>query len=191
MKCLRAALEMLCLLFISKAGFGQDLDPRAYARVPVDATILISGFSYSDGGIVADVAVPLENGHATVETPSLGLGRTFSLFGQTAQAFGTVSYAWAQVTADVQGQGESTNRSGFTDMRFRVSMLFCGAPAATVQEFAKGSTSDHSWDKRDGCRAHWRCHNRWGSVGCSPPTPHSTQVRLSTLRTPCFHFRLT
>jgi hypothetical protein len=136
-KCLRPALEILCLLLIRNTGLGQDLDPRAYARVPVDATILISGFSYSDGGIVTDVTLPLENGLATVETPSIGLGRTFSLFGQTAQAFGTVSYAWAQLSAELQGQGGSTNRSGFNDMRFRISMLFCGAPAAGVQEFAK------------------------------------------------------
>ncbi len=133
----RLAIETLCLLFIYLSGFGQDLDPRAYARVPVNATILISGFAYSDGGIVADVAVPLENGHATVETPSVGLARSFSLFGQTAQAFGSVSYAWAQISADVQGQGKATNLSGFTDMRFRVSMLFCGAPAVQVQEFSK------------------------------------------------------
>ena len=79
-KGLRPTLEMLCLLIIGNSGFGQDLDPRAYARVPVDATILISGFSYSDGGIVTDVTLPLENGLATVESPSVGIGRTFSLF---------------------------------------------------------------------------------------------------------------
>ncbi len=133
---LRAPLGLLFVLLFCNPGFGQDLDPRAYARVPIDATLLVSGFTYSHGGVITDLGIPLENGHATVETPSLGLGHTFSLFGQTAQVFATLPYSWAQVSADVQGGGETANQAGFGDMRLRVSMLVLGAPAVGVGEFA-------------------------------------------------------
>jgi len=38
----------------------QDLDPRAYARVPVDATVLIAGFNYTYGSVVLDPTYQLK-----------------------------------------------------------------------------------------------------------------------------------
>ena len=80
---------------------------------------------------------PIQDLHATVETPSLGFGRTFSLFGRTAQAFAALPYSWAQATGLVLGEAASTNRSGFSDLRLRFSVLLSGAPATTVNEFSK------------------------------------------------------
>ncbi len=127
----------LCLLFITEGAPAQDLDPRAYARIPVDATFVVAGFPYSDGGVVTDAASPIRNGHATVKTPSIGVGHSFSLFGQTGQAFAVLPYSWVQASAEVGGQTQTISRSGFSDMRLRLSMLFMGAPAAKAAEFAK------------------------------------------------------
>jgi len=49
------------LLFIIVKSQGQDLDPRAYARIPVRVTVIVAGFSYSDGGIVTDATLPVED----------------------------------------------------------------------------------------------------------------------------------
>jgi len=92
MRGVRAAAIVLSLLLVAAPAAAQDLDPRAYARVPVDATFLISGLSLSHGGVVSDASLPLTDVHATVETPSLGIARSFSLFGQTAQAFAALLY---------------------------------------------------------------------------------------------------
>jgi hypothetical protein len=115
----------------------QDLDPRAYARVPVDATVLITGFNYSYGSVVLDPTVPIEDLEAKVASPLLGIARTFSLFGLTSQAFVALPFSWAEASGKVLGDDSSLTRSGFGDTRFRVSVLFLGAPAATVEEFAK------------------------------------------------------
>jgi len=48
-------------------------------------------------------------------------------------------YSWAEASGKVLGNDSSITRSGFGDTRFRVSVLFLGAPAATVEEFAKSS----------------------------------------------------
>jgi hypothetical protein len=87
--------------------------------------------------VVTDVTSPIQDLHATVETPSLGVSRTFSLFGQTAQAFVVLPYSWARATGLVVGEAASVSRSGFADLRLRFSVLLSGAPASTVNEFSK------------------------------------------------------
>jgi hypothetical protein len=130
---------LLSLLLIATPISAQDLDPRAYANVPVDATLFISGFSVSHGGVLTDPTLPLTDVNATIEAPSVGVARTFSLFGRTAQAFGVVPYAWAQVSANVLEDSASVTRAGLSDMRLRFSVLVRGAPAASVREIAKAS----------------------------------------------------
>ncbi len=117
----------------------QDLDPRAYARVPVDATVLIAGFNYTYGSVVLDPTLPIKDLEAKVSSPMLGVARTFSLFGLTSQAYAVLPYSWAEASGKVLGNDSSITRNGFGDTRFRLSVLFLGAPAATVQEFAKSS----------------------------------------------------
>jgi hypothetical protein len=55
---LRCGPGVLCLLLATAPLSAQDLDPRAYARVPVDATFLVAGFSVSHGGVVSDPTLP-------------------------------------------------------------------------------------------------------------------------------------
>ncbi|HEY6586585.1 MAG TPA: hypothetical protein VIY97_05360, partial [Candidatus Methanoperedens sp.] len=79
----------------------QDLDPRAYARVPVDATVLIAGFNYTYGSVVLDPTLPIKDLEAKVATPILGIARTFSLFGLTSQAYVVLPYSWAEASGKV------------------------------------------------------------------------------------------
>jgi len=126
-------------LCLTSRALAQDLDPRAYARVPVDATVLIAGFNYTYGSVVLDPTLPIKDLEAKVSSPILGIARTFSLFGLTSQAYVALPYSWAEASGKVLGEDSSITRSGFGDTRFRVSVLFLGAPAATVEEFAKSS----------------------------------------------------
>ena len=127
-------------LFFTITVSAQDLDPRAYARVPVDITLLVTGFNYTYGGVVLDPTSPIQDLNAKVETPLLGIGRTFSLFGLTSQAFVALPFSWAQASGKLLGEDSSITRSGFGDTRFRISTLLFGAPAVTVEEFGKSST---------------------------------------------------
>lgn len=115
----------------------QDLDPRAYARVPVNFTTLVAGFSYSHGGVVTDATLPFKDVKATVQAPSIGIVHTFSLFNLTSQALVALPYSWAQVSGEVGTQSRRITRSGFADMRLRFSVLVLGAPATTLAELVK------------------------------------------------------
>ena len=135
----QALLLIILLLFITVNLSAQDLDPRAYIRVPIDMTVLVTGFGYTYGGVVLDPTAPIQDLEAKVETPMIGIGRTFSLFGLTSQAFIALPYSWAQISGKVLGEDSSVTRSGLGDMRFRISTLLFGAPAVTREEFAKSS----------------------------------------------------
>jgi hypothetical protein len=126
-------------LFFTITVSAQDLDPRAYARVPVDVTLLITGFNYTYGGVVLDPTSPIQDLKAKVETPMLAIARTFSFFGLTSQAFVALPFSWAQASGKLLGEDSSITRSGLGDTRFRISTLLFGAPAVTVEEFAKSS----------------------------------------------------
>ena len=102
-------------------------------------TFLVTGFNYTYGGVVLDPTSPIQDLDATIESPMLGVGRTFSLFGLTAQAFVALPYSWAQASGKVFGDDSSTTRSGFGDTRFRISTLLFGGPALTREEFARSS----------------------------------------------------
>jgi hypothetical protein len=86
---------------------------------------------------VTDATLPLEDLNAKIGAPSLGVVRSFSLFGKTAQVSAALPYAWGDASATISGVPQSTTRSGFSDMRLRFSWLLAGAPAATIGEIAK------------------------------------------------------
>lgn len=128
---------MIFPFLLIEKSHAQDLDPRAYVRIPVDVTFLVTGFGYSHGGVVTDPTLPIADLHAVIESPSLAIGHSFSLFGKTAQVSAALPYAWAQLSGVVTGSSQSTTRSGFSDLRLRLSVLLLGAPAATPAELAE------------------------------------------------------
>ena len=81
-----------CFIAIAFITSAQDLDPRAYVKAPVKGTFLIGGYSHSEGEVLTDPTLPLENLNATVNVASVGVARTFSLFGRSAQALAVLPY---------------------------------------------------------------------------------------------------
>jgi hypothetical protein len=124
-------------LMLACPASAQDLDPRAYVHVPVNGTFVVCGLGFSDGEIVTDPTLVVTDVEATVVTPSLGVGRSFALFGRTAQAFAVLPYSSADVSGRVSGDAASTSRAGLSDMRLRLSWLVRGAPAASIIEIAR------------------------------------------------------
>lgn len=129
-------LAVVALVF-SNSLQAQDLDPRAYIWAPINGNFVNAGFAYSHGGVLTDPTLPVENLKASVQTVNFGYGRSFGLFGKTAQVFAALPYTWAQASADINSQRASTERTGLSDMRLRASILLVGAPATTIQNFAK------------------------------------------------------
>ena len=125
------------LLWIPYIVIAQDLDPRAYARVPINMTFMGLGFGYSYGNVISDPSLPVQDLKADVQSTLIGIGYTFDLFGFTSQAYIALPYMWAQISGKVLGEEETRTRSGLADMRFRLSVLFIGARPVTLEELLK------------------------------------------------------
>ena len=137
MKIILRSILSLCFGACTLLLQGQDLDPRAYTRVPIKGTIVVTGLAFSKGAVVTDPSIALQNLKATLQIPSLALARSFGFFGKTSQVLVALPYARGQASADVNGRPESVTRNGFSDLRLRWSVLFKGAPAMNIRELAK------------------------------------------------------
>ena len=122
------------IAFVTNA---QDLDPRAYLRVPIGTTTAFGGFNLSSGDIVTDPSLAIQNVKANVQAFSFGVSRSFDVFGKTSQILVALPYSWAQVSGDVGEQFREVTRSGMADTRLRFSTLLLGGDAGTLEEVMK------------------------------------------------------
>lgn len=129
-------LLALGLLGAVERANGQELEPRAYANAPVGLNFLIVGYGYSEGGLVTDPAIPLENANIRIHSQVLAYARSFSVMGRSAKFDVGLPYASLSGTADVAGQPAEREVSGWADPRLRVSINLYGAPALTMKEAA-------------------------------------------------------
>jgi hypothetical protein len=129
---------LFSLLFSTQRAQTQDLDPRAYVRIPIKTTLVGVGLGYSEGGILADPASPIQIDKAIVWAPSVFSAHVFNMFGKTAQVSAALPFIpYAEVTGSAFGLDSSITRSGFGDMRLRYSILLLGGDAATIPELMK------------------------------------------------------
>jgi len=119
------AAFVLCLMLTVCANVNaQDLEPRAYIRIPVNANVILPGSSFSQGKVLTDPNVPLKDFKANVGVISVGYAHTFNLFGLTAQAFTVLPFCFAHASADVNGQFRAVDRIGPADIRARLSVWY-------------------------------------------------------------------
>ena len=114
----------------------QALEPRAYTWVPVKVTSLTTGANLSFGDVVTDANLPVKDANATVGTLQLGVARSFSFFGLTAQAYGSLPLTKAKATGELNGVRRSQERTGTSDMTSGC-LLLRGAPATALKDFGK------------------------------------------------------
>jgi hypothetical protein len=117
-------------------ALAQDLEPRLYTNVPVGVNFLGAGYVFSEGNVLFDPAVSLENAQIRVDGPVLGYGRSIALGPLSGKVDGAVAHVCLDGSADYQGERVTRNVCGLTDARARVTVNFLGAPALRQQEFA-------------------------------------------------------
>jgi hypothetical protein len=130
------ALFAAWLAVIAGSAHGQELEPRQYSNIPTGLNFLFAGYGYSDGSVLFDPSVALEN--ATVETngPVVGYVRSIAVGGLSAKVDGGVARVCLSGSADFRGEHVSRDVCGVSDARVRLSVNFFGAPAYQLREFA-------------------------------------------------------
>lgn len=121
---------------IGFGAHGQDLEPRAYANIPVGLNFLIGGYGYTEGGVAIDPALPIEGTQVEVHSAVFAYARSLNVLGKSAKFDVVLPYAWAAGSAIAVGQFREREVSGLADPRLRFSVNLYGAPALSLEEFA-------------------------------------------------------
>jgi hypothetical protein len=118
------------------AALAQDLEPRLYTNVPVGFNFLGAGYGYSEGNVLFDPSVALDNAEIEIDGPVLGYGRSLRLGPFSGKVDGAIAHVCLDGSADYEGERVTRNVCGWSDARARVTVNFLGAPPLRAQEFA-------------------------------------------------------
>jgi hypothetical protein len=128
---------LLSILLLGAAGVAaQELNPRAYAPMPTGGNIVMLSYGRSSGGVLFDPSLPVEEVQATIHSGVLLYGRSFGLFGRSANAGIALPYAWGEMDGLLAGEYQRISRSGLGDLRGQLTVNVLGGPALTPREFA-------------------------------------------------------
>ena len=134
---LRLAWLMTLMACALRAARAQDLAPRAYLITPVHLNTVTLTWSFYDGNINYNGALPVSDATGTYQVPILTVYHSFNMFGRSANALASLPYARGNFQGTVAGAGEHLYRSGLLDSVYRVSVNLKGGPALDMRDFSK------------------------------------------------------
>lgn len=132
-------LLVCCLASVGsrRSALAQELEPRADAASPVGVNFLVIAAGHSSGDVLVDPSLPVEDVSASVNSLSVGVGRTLNVLGRTGLVVAAFPYAWLDASGRVGEQAGHVSRSGFADPRLKLSINIVGGRALTVREFGR------------------------------------------------------
>jgi len=117
--------------------FAQDLAPRAYVVTPTRTNAVTVAWSFYDGNIDFNGALPISGATGKYNIPIVSFYHSFGLFGRSANVVASLPYAFGHFRGTVAGAESELYRSGLIDSVYRVSVNLKGGPAMPLQDFAK------------------------------------------------------
>src|SRR5262245_64764785 len=129
-----AVLKMvssLSLLLLPAPCAAQDLTPRAYFPTPVSSNAVIATYAVSDGEVVFDATIPVEDSSGTIHSAAVSYYYAFDFFGRSANVAAALPFAVGNVRGEVDGEGSAVRRAGIGDAVVRLAVNISGGPART------------------------------------------------------------
>ena len=133
----RLALSMALVAASLRLAGAQYLAPRAYLITPLHLSTVTLTWSFFDGSINYNGALPLSDASGAYQVPILTYYHSFSLFGRSANALASVPYGRGTFQGTIAGAGAQLYRSGLLDSAYRLSVNLKGGPAMAMPEFPK------------------------------------------------------
>lgn len=115
----------------------QDLAPRAYLITPVHSNAATLTYSFFDGDIEFDGAVPITDATARVSVSIFSYYHSFNFFGRSANIAVSLPYGVGYFRGTVAEAETLAYRSGLFAPSLRFSMNLIGGQAMDVKEFRK------------------------------------------------------
>ncbi len=128
-------VAVLCFA-IPELVHGQDLEPRRWSHLPVGANYAGVGYAYTDGEILFDPVVRLEDVEMRLQSYPAKYIYSFGLLGKSARVEVLGTYQEGDWDGLLDGEPREASRSGWADPSARFAVNFIGAPPLSGQEFA-------------------------------------------------------
>jgi hypothetical protein len=122
-------------LLYAGEGFGQELEPRSINNLPVGTNFFLGGYGYSQGNILLDAALPIEDLDSRIHTGMVAYVRSIKFFGLSSKMNIVLPFVSGSYDATVEGADEQAYRSGIGDLRVRFSFNFIGSQAMDLERF--------------------------------------------------------
>jgi hypothetical protein len=118
------------------AASAQDLEPRQYSSLPTGLNFFVTGYTLSDGGVLVDPAIALENADIEIDGPLVGYARSVAVGSLSGKIDAGLARVCLAGSADFQGQRVTRDVCGLTDAKMRLTVNLKGAPPLPIDEFA-------------------------------------------------------
>ncbi len=103
--------------------------------MPIGTNIAAIAYGYTEGNILYDAALPLEDVQAKIHAVGLAYVRAIDFFGLSAKANVVLPYAAGDWEGLYQGIDTFAMRSGMADISFGLAVNFIGSPALAMSEY--------------------------------------------------------
>ena len=115
----------------------QDLAPRAYLITPLHSNAITLTWSFYDGSIDYNGALPVADATGKYGVPVFSYYHSFALFGRSANVVASLPYGIGTFQGTAMSGESNLYRSGLLDSVFRFSVNLKGGPAMQPQKFTK------------------------------------------------------
>jgi len=133
----RGTLLFLCAYLLIDICSAQELAPRAYLITPVHSNAAILTYSFFDGNLELEGAVPITGSTARAHFAIFSYYHSFNFFGRSANLTASLPYGVGNFHGTVVGSEFSGYRSGLLAPTFRLAMNLIGGPAMNTGTFMK------------------------------------------------------
>ncbi len=131
----RLAAVLLLFALWPAAIHAQELEPRAYANTPVDLNILAIGYAWSNGNVLLDPALPIEDLDAELNLLVLRYVHSFDFLGDNAKFKALLPWVAGDWQGSLDGQPDTRRDRGIGDAWLSFEWNFKGAPALDREAF--------------------------------------------------------
>lgn len=128
-------LALISLLLAAARLTAQDLAPRAYVITPEHSNAINLTWSYYNGGLNFNGAIPITGATGTYNVSIFSYYNSFSFFGRSANITAALPYALGTFSGALLGKDQSIYRSGLIDSSVRFSVNLIGGPAMNTLEY--------------------------------------------------------
>lgn len=128
---------LVAALILAGPARGQELEPRRWSHLPLDAQFGGIGHGRSEARIFLDPVLRIEDASLTMQTTALKYIRTFELLGRSARFDLVQTYQQGRWDGLVDGTPTTVTRDGFGDTSLRLAVNLVGAPPLRGDEFRR------------------------------------------------------